>query len=60
MSEAKSNFDEAGDALMKAVGALEGATADLKSEQAKSCKTDPNEVGNWITIIGKALLSIFK
>ena len=60
MSKEKSNFDEAGDAVMKAVGVLEGATADLTSEQSKSCKTDPNEVGNWITIIGKALLSIFK
>ncbi len=60
MSKAISTLADTGDEVMKAVGALESATTKLISEQAKTCKVDPVEVGSWITLIGKALLSIFK
>ena len=59
MSNSKTETD-LGDEVMKAIGGLANATSDLKAEQANSSKVAPEEVGSWITVIGKALLSIFK
>lgn len=48
-----------GDEVMKSIGELKQVTQDLK-EATKQHETDPEEVGNWITTIGKAILAIFK
>jgi len=48
-----------GDKVMKAVGELREATEALERE-ADDCETDPEEVGSWITTIGKALIGIFR
>lgn len=51
--------DEAGREVLKQVGVLEEAAKDLKQHK-KERGVDPDEVGTWITAIGKALLAIFK
>lgn len=48
-----------GDEVMKSIGELKQVTKDLE-EATKESETDPEEVGNWITTIGKAILAIFK
>lgn len=51
--------ETSGNDVMKTVGSLDEATTRLKDDQAKDCDATPEEVGNWIAAIGKALLSIF-
>lgn len=48
------------DEVMQAVGELNESTKNLKSETQCRCKADPEEVGSWISVIGKALVSILK
>ena len=56
--ETETNLNK-GDDTMKAVGALESAVAALENDKS-DCGVDKEEVGSWITILGRALLSIFK
>lgn len=48
-----------GDDVMQAVGELKRLTHDLK-EATKGNDVDPEEIGSWLTTIGKAILAIFK
>lgn len=59
MKDVKESLANAGDAVMKAVGALDQATEELKGGGVKD-DIEPEEVGHWITTIGKALMAIFK
>ena len=59
MNDRKDVLANAGDAVMKAVGALDQATQDLKDVNP-GADVDPEEVGHWITAIGRALMAIFK
>ncbi len=60
MKKNEATFEQGGDELMKQIGAIEKATSDLKNDKETCQKVDPEEVGSWISAIGKALLAIFK
>lgn len=45
--------------IFKELGILEERTKKL-DELPDETEVDPKEVGNWITIIGRALLAIFR
>ena len=59
MAEVELGTGKNGDDLTGDVGALKELT-DLLTKEETSCKEEKNEVGSWITAIGKALLAIFK
>jgi hypothetical protein len=59
MEASENDIVSKGDQVMKAVGELKQLTQDLK-EVAKESDTDPEEIGHWISTIGKAILAIFK
>lgn len=59
MENDKSTFEEIGNKVMKAVGALDEATQKTKADK-ESCDSSQDEVGSWISVIGKAILTIFK
>lgn len=48
-----------GDNVMKELGRAESASEALGDDHDVN-KIDPNDVGRWITAIGKAVLAIFK
>jgi hypothetical protein len=48
-----------GDNVMKELGRAESASEALGDDYDVN-KVDPDEVGRWITAIGKAVLAIFK
>ena len=50
---------DADDNVMQHLGALNEATEHLK-ERVIHEDVDPETVGKWITLIGKAILAIFK
>ena len=52
-------LSDLGDEVMHQTGILDTA-ADHLSESTDNIEVDPDEVGHWITAIGKALLAIFK
>lgn len=52
-------LDQKGLEVLEQVGALKKASETLKTV-TQACSTTPEEVGSWITIIGKAILSVFK
>jgi len=41
------------------VGALDEATQKAKADK-ETCDASQDEVGSWISVIGKAILTIFK
>lgn len=53
-----STFEQKGNAVAAEAGRLGALTDELNSENG-SCAGEPQEVGNWITAIGKAVLAIF-
>ena len=59
MENDKSTFEEIGNEVMKAVGALDEATQKTKADK-ETCDASQDEVGSWISVIGKAILTIFK
>jgi len=59
MSEVESETGKTGDKIMEDVGALKELT-DLLTKEETTCKEDKDEVGSWITVIGRAILAIFK
>ncbi len=59
MTEVESGTGKTGDGLMEDVGALKELT-DLLTKEETECEEDKDEVGSWITIIGRALIAIFK
>ncbi len=52
-------IDSKGDEVLKKVGELTQATETLEQE-TEICDAEPEEVGTWITVLGKAFLGIFK
>lgn len=52
-----STFEQIGNGVAAEVGKVGALTDELNSENG-SCADEPQEVGNWITAIGKALLAI--
>jgi hypothetical protein len=50
---------ELGDEVMRAIGELDGSGQALGAD-GDCDEVDPEEVGRWMTAIGKALLAIFK
>ena len=59
MSNINNDLETKGDELMKQIGFLEEQTADLE-DAGSGCDIEPEEVASWITVIGRALLAIFK
>jgi len=53
-----STFEQKGAAVAAEAGRLAQLSDELESESGK-CRGDHEEVGSWITTIGKALLAIF-
>ena len=52
-------FEDKGGEVLKEVGALSALIRELTKESS-DCETDQEAVGSWITVIGRALLAIFK
>lgn len=48
-----------GEDVLRQIGVLNEATAHLEELEPEE-KVEPEEVGKWITIIGRALAAIFK
>jgi len=51
-------FEQKGDDVATEVGRLGAQTSELDEANA-SAQREPEEAGNWITVIGRALLAIF-
>ena len=47
------------DEVLKKVGELTQATEDLNAS-SQECAAEPEEVGTWLTSIGKAIIAIFR
>ena len=47
------------DEVMRQAGVLDQASENLEGQDLDD-EVDPEKVGNWITVIGKALMAIFK
>lgn len=52
------SFEQKGNDVAVEVGKL-GALSDELNSESEKCKAEPDEVGSWITAIGKALIAIF-
>lgn len=52
------SFEQKGSDVAVEIGKFGALSDELKSESEK-CKAEPDEVGSWITAIGKAVLAIF-
>jgi hypothetical protein len=50
---------ELGDEVMRQAGVLDQASENLKGQDLND-EVDPEKVVSWITVIGKALMAIFK
>jgi|GEM_PF-1555049 len=50
---------DAGEQVVQQIGVLNEAADQLK-EECPVEKVEPEEVGRWITVIGRALAAIFK
>lgn len=48
-----------GESVLRQIGELNEATAQLE-ELDEDVTVEPEEVGKWITVIGRALAAIFK
>lgn len=48
-----------GDEVMRQAGVLDQASENLEGQDLDE-GVDPEKVGNWITVIGKAIMAIFK
>jgi len=60
MSNVKgTGITDAGEQVVQQIGVLNEATDQLK-EECPVEKVEPEEVGRWITVIGRALAAIFK
>lgn len=53
------SFSQKGDEVMKQTGMLKEAS-DLLKDLSKNDRDDKEEIGSWLTILGRALLAIFK
>ena len=52
-------FEDRGGEVLTEVGALNELTKVLTKNNS-DCEADQEDVGSWITVIGRALLAIFK
>lgn len=59
MEKDTGTLGEIGNEVMKAIGRLDEATKKAKDDK-NSCETSEDEIGSWLTVIGKAILAIFK
>ena len=59
MATNENSVETKGNEVMKAVGELKQRTRNLDKVNSET-DSDAKEIGSWITIIGKALLAIFK
>ena len=50
---------DAGDKVVRQIGVL-NETPEQLNEECPAEKVEPEEVGRWITVIGRALSAIFK
>ena len=57
--QGENGLGQAGDAVMHAIGKLDEASTQLGVSDPVN-EVDPHDVATWITVIGKALLAIFK
>ena len=48
-----------GDEVMRRIGSLDDAAEHFEDENLQR-EVDPEKVGSWITVIGRAILAIFK
>ena len=48
-----------GDEVMRRIGSLDDAADNVEGEDLQE-EVDPEKVGSWITVIGRAILAIFK
>jgi hypothetical protein len=59
MSHDEAEMVIAGEAVIKQIGAL-GHQVEELDQLKQEISIEPEDVGSWITVIGKALLAIFK
>lgn len=59
MSNGNTEIGNPGDEVLKQVGVLTDVIAQLK-DLGPEQSVDPEEVGRWITIIGRAIAAILK
>jgi len=59
MGDSEQATGKGGAGLTEDVGALKELT-DLLTKEETKCQEDKDEVGSWITAIGKAIFAIFK
>lgn len=59
MNKIDNETENTGNEVLKAIGALNDVVSDSEKSQSDE-ETTAEDVGNWITIIGKAVLAIFK
>ncbi len=52
------SFEQKGNEVAVEIGKL-GALSDELNSESEKCKFEPDEVGSWITAIGKAVIAIF-
>ena len=53
------NLEDKGGEVLTEVGALTELTRELTKDNS-DCDTEKDEVGSWITVIGRALFAIFR
>ena len=59
LTKGGNGLGQAGDDVMHAIGKLDEASTQLGVDDPVN-DVDPHAVATWITVIGKALLAIFK
>ena len=59
MSTKGTEISNEGDQVMQQIGVLNEATDNLEELEPAEA-VEPEEVGKWITVIGRALAAIFK
>jgi len=59
MSTKGTEISDTGDQVMQQIGVLNEATDHLEELEPAEA-VEPEEVGKWITVIGRALAAIFK
>ncbi len=55
-----SNLEEQGNQILKDIGTLDGVTEELNELDVIDSEAEMEEVGSVLTVLGKALLAIFK
>lgn len=60
MPEPTATLEQKGDAVMKEIGALKAASDSIRDETTDDCSATAEEAVGLITLIGRAILGIFR